>query len=217
MLRSDPSDSQALAELQKLGPAILGTPEAALALDEARQQLRGRGASDTAVKLYDLELEHAGGERLAELLVAKGQVVFDDLLNADTSIQCIDEALQLQPDNPHTRELLEHLEQVKAHWEQIVDKYLEEAEATTEPRLATMLYRAAAETYARYKPGASEVESLLRKALEVDAKNNRAALQLARLLGIRSAGRNCESTSSPALKWPTKSKCARLVGSVSPI
>ena len=33
MLRSDPSDSQALAELQKLGPAILGTPEAALALD----------------------------------------------------------------------------------------------------------------------------------------------------------------------------------------
>tara|TARA_R110002073_G_scaffold24260_9_gene82156 strand:- start:70410 stop:81644 length:11235 start_codon:yes stop_codon:yes gene_type:complete len=183
MLRSDPSDSQALAELQKLGPQVLGTPEAALAFDEARQQLRGKGASDTAVKLFDLELEHADGERQAALLVGKGQVVFEDLLNADTSLQCMNEALQLQPDNTDVKEMLAHLEQVQVHWEQIVEKYIEEAEATTEPRLATMLYRAAAETYARYSPGASEVETYLRKALEVDAKNNRAALQLARLLG----------------------------------
>ncbi len=183
MLRSDPSDSQALAELQKLGPQVLGTPEAAIAFDEARQQLRGKGASDTAVKLFDLELAHAGGERQAALLVGKGQVVFEDLLNADTSLQCMNEALQLQPDNTEVKELLTHLELIQVHWEQIVDKYIEEAEATTEPKLATTLYRAAAETYARYSPGASEVETYLRKALEVDAKNNRAALQLARLLG----------------------------------
>lgn len=183
MLHSDPSDSQALAELQKLGPQVLGTPEAAIAFDEARQQLRGKGASDTAVKLFDLELEHAGGDRQAALLVGKGQVVFEDLLNADTSLQCMNEALQLQPDNADVKELLTHLEQIQVHWEQIVDKYIEEAEATTEPKLATTLYRAAAETIARYNPGAPEVESHLRKALEVDAKNYRAALQLARLLG----------------------------------
>ncbi|MCP4444187.1 MAG: tetratricopeptide repeat protein [Myxococcales bacterium] len=183
MLRSDPSDSQALAELQKLGPAVLGSPEAVLALDETRQQLRGKGASDTAVKLFDLELEHAEGERQAALLVGKGQVVFDDLLNADTSLECMTLALRLQPENEQVKAQLEHLEQVKVHWEQIVEKYIEEAEATTEPTLAATLYRAAAETFARYQPGASEVETYLRKAIEVDAKNFRAALQLARLFG----------------------------------
>ena len=44
MLNSDPSDAQALAELQKLPPAVLGSPEAANALDEARVSLRGKGA-----------------------------------------------------------------------------------------------------------------------------------------------------------------------------
>ena len=69
MLNSDPRDAQALAELQKLPPAVLGSPEVASALDEARVSLRGKGAAETAVQLFDVELAHAGTERQAELLL----------------------------------------------------------------------------------------------------------------------------------------------------
>jgi tetratricopeptide (TPR) repeat protein len=182
MLNSDPGDTQALAELQKLPPAVLGSPEAASALDEARVSLRVKGAAETAVHLYDVELAHVGGERQAKLLLGKAQVVFEDLLNAGSGVACLDEALRLQPGLLEAQDLLKHLELVKTHWEEIVEKYLAEAEATTEKTLATTLYRAAAETYARYRPEAAECEEYLRKALEVDPTNQRAATQLSRLL-----------------------------------
>jgi tetratricopeptide (TPR) repeat protein len=182
MLNSDPGDAQALAELQKLPPAVLGSPEAANALDEARVSLRVKGAAETAVHLFDVELAHVNGERQAELLLGKAQVVFEDLLNAGSGVACLDEALRLQPGLREAQDLLKHLELVKTHWEEIVEKYLVEAEATTEKTLATTLYRAAAETYARYRPEANECEEYLRKALEVDPTNQRAAMQLSRLL-----------------------------------
>ncbi len=182
MLNSDPGDAQALAELQKLPPAVLGSPEAANALDEARVSLRVKGAAETAVHLFDVELAHVEGERQAELLLGKAQVVFEDLLNVGSGVACLDEALRLQPGLREAKDLLKHLELVKTHWEEIVEKYIAEAEATTEKTLATTLYRAAAETVARYRPEADECEEYLRKALQVDQTNQRAAMQLSRLL-----------------------------------
>lgn len=182
MLHSDPSNAWALSELQKLGPSILSTSEVADALDKARTQLLGRGASETAVELFDVELEHAEGERQANLLFAKGVVVFDDLLKVESGLECMGEALRLQPENQATQDKITHLEEVKANWQAIVEKFVEEAEATTESSLATSLYRAAAETYGRYQPDAVEIEEYLRKALEIEPGNVRAQAQLARLL-----------------------------------
>ena len=51
------------------------------------------------MQLYDVELAHVEGERQAELLLGKAQVVFQDLLNAGSGVACLDEALRLQPGN----------------------------------------------------------------------------------------------------------------------
>src|SRR5690606_35681021 len=54
--------------------------------------------------------------------------------------------------------------------------------ASTDRSLATGLYGSAAEAYVRFDPASSEAETYLRKAIEVDPKNSRAAFHLARLL-----------------------------------
>ncbi|MBL4634953.1 MAG: hypothetical protein JKY56_13860 [Kofleriaceae bacterium] len=182
MLHNDPSNAWAISELQKLGPSILTTSEVTMALESARTELLERGSSEAAVELFDVELAHAEGERQANLLFAKGVVVFDDLLEVETGMKFIGEAVRLHPGNTEAQQRLEHLEKVKANWQAIVEKYIEEAEATTESSLATSLYRAAAETYGRYQPDADEIEELLGKALEIDANNMRAQAQLSRLL-----------------------------------
>ncbi len=182
MLNSDPDNAFALTALQNLGPEVLDTSEVALAMDDTRKHLRERGASETVVHLYDVEIAYAKGDRLAELLLGKSEVVFDDLLNVKTGIELLAEVVRLSPENDIARERLEHLEQVEIHWQAIVEKYVVEAEATTESSLATSLYRAAAETCARYSSGASEIEEYLSKSLEIDPANHRAGMLLAQLL-----------------------------------
>ena len=60
MLNSDPSDARALAELQKLGGTIIGSPEASSALDEARQHLNPdefRWYTERRASLEKIEVE----------------------------------------------------------------------------------------------------------------------------------------------------------------
>src|SRR5690606_24658043 len=68
------------------------------------------------------------------------------------------------------------------HWRKFAEKFLQEAYASTDRNLATGLYRSAAEQYVRFAPDAPEAEQYLRKALEIDPKNSKAAFHLARLL-----------------------------------
>src|SRR5690606_3134898 len=73
------------------------------------------------------------------------------------------------------------------NWKKFAAKYVDEAKASTDRKLTTSLYLTAAENWARYAPGRPEIEQYLRRSLDADPHNRKAALHLERLL--RAAGR----------------------------
>ena len=79
---------------------------------------------------------------------------------------------------------------VRANWEPISRRYLQQAEAAKDPALASSLYGSVAELHLKYQPGDPEGEAQLRKSLELDAGNRRSGGHLERLL--RAAGRTDE-------------------------
>src|SRR5262249_6360081 len=153
------------------------------ALDEARRTFRERGELELVSHLFDVELAATTEpERQADLLLEKGMLLFEELFDEGGAVQSFRRVLDRRPEDPNAHEWLAHAGLLRENWERIVRKYLEEAEASTARQLTTDLFMKIAEAYARYRPGAPEVEGYLRRALEVDPKNRRAAAHLERIL-----------------------------------
>jgi tetratricopeptide (TPR) repeat protein len=186
-LDSDPTNEQALSALVHLAAAgdkgPLSQPNAARALDEARRTFRERGELDLVRHLFDVELAAVPDrDRVADLLLEKGRLLFEELFDERGAVESFQRVLEYRPDDPTAAELLAHIGLLRVNWERIVAKYLEEARASTDRQLTTNLFVSVAESYARYRPGAPEIEVHLRKALEVEPKNRRAAAHLERIL-----------------------------------
>ncbi|HKE15362.1 MAG TPA: tetratricopeptide repeat protein [Kofleriaceae bacterium] len=182
ILTSDPTNDQAQSALEKLLP-VLANRDAQSALDATRESLRERGQLELVEKLFDVEIQAVHDvARRADLLRRKGQLYVEDLLNEENAIECFRRVLELRPGDEDAQEVLAHLDLLRANWRKVVAKYLDEARGSTDRRLTTALYLSAAETTARYHRGAPEVEEFLRRALEVDPSNRRAATHLERLL-----------------------------------
>ncbi len=179
----DPTDETALAALESLANNELSTPEAAEALDSARNALRERGELEVVARLFDVEINAAENDaRRADLLLAKGHFCADDLLNEESAVACFKRVLDLRPNDEDAQEELAHLDLVRDNWKKIVQKYIDEAKVSTDRQLTTSLYLSAAEHYSRYEPDSKKVETYLRKALDVEPRNRRAATHLERLL-----------------------------------
>lgn len=195
-LDGDPHNAQALSALVRLAAAGgdkggLAQPNAAHALDEARKTFRERGEMDLVARLYDVELAATGDrDRRADLLLEKGRLLYEELFDETEATECLQRVLELRPEDAGAQELLAHIGLVRANWQKIVKKYLEEARVSTDRQLSTRLYLSVAESYARNQPDAPEVETYLRKALEVEPRNRLANAHLERLL--RKAGRWAE-------------------------
>lgn len=183
ILSTDPDDPQALTALENMGAQIATTPEAGGAFDEARKALRERGELDVVARLFDVEINAVTDQsRRADLLLEKGHLLADDLLNEESAVECFNAVLEIRPEDEDAQETLAHFGLVRENWKKIVEKYLDEAKVSTDRQLTTSLYLSAAEHYARYEASANEVETYLRKALEVDGRNRKAAIHLERLL-----------------------------------
>jgi tetratricopeptide (TPR) repeat protein len=185
VLTREPENPEALAAVEKLTQE-LGNGHSAVAaqrLGEARLSMRDRGDYEIALRLLDLELTltHNPDER-ANLLFEKAKLLDDELLREPEAIACLNEVLQLRPEDASASEMLSHIALVSPNWQKIVKKYVDEAKASTDRSLATSLYLSAAEIYARHEPAALEVEQYLRKSLEVEPRNRRTAGHLERIL-----------------------------------
>lgn len=186
ILDSDPRNDQALLGLAELGGTVLNNPDVTRALEEVRKALRERGEIEVVARLFDIELHAAESDaRRADLLLAKGHLYAEDFLSDDQAVACFTRVLEIRPDDEDAQEVLANMDLVRQNWQKIVAKYLEEARVATDRQLCTSLYLSAAETCARYQPDAPEVEQHLRKALEVDPRNRRAARHLERMLRSR--------------------------------
>jgi len=188
ILDTDPGNDGALDALAAIASAELATPDAAKAFDEARDTLVERGELETVERLFDVEIEKVDDNaRRADLWLKKGHLYADEFLNERSAVECFNRVLELRPDDESAQEVLAEIGLVRDNWQKIVEKYLDEARVSTDRQLTTSLYLSAAETYARYQEAVEPVEEYLRKALEVEPRNRRAAHHLERLL--RTAGR----------------------------
>nr|MDQ3299360.1 hypothetical protein [Myxococcota bacterium] len=182
VLEHDPDDAQALAALvesARQAPADVRTARFAA----ARKALGTRGRPDTVAQLIDAELAATAElDRQIDLLLEKGMVLDGELLDAAGARAAFEQVLALRPDDSMAKEAIAELDVAAQNWQKFADKYIKEASASTDRSLATGLYVSAAEAFVRFAPTATEAEGYLRKALEIDPKNTKAAFHLARLL-----------------------------------
>lgn len=183
LLDSDPDDANVLAALADTATRGLD-PTGAQALGHAKKSLRERGRHDVALRLLDVELAATNGPRRADLLVEKGQLLDEELLDEPAAARCYEEALGVRPDDEVAAEALQQmaLNRANENWKKFAAKYVDEAKASTDRKLTTGLYLTAAENWARYAPGSPEIEQYLRRSLDADPHNRKAALHLERLL-----------------------------------
>ncbi|HUQ07321.1 MAG TPA: hypothetical protein VM261_32740, partial [Kofleriaceae bacterium] len=185
LLDSDPDDANVLAALADSANRGLDQ-HGAQALGHAKKSLRERGRHDVALRLLDVELAATKGPRRADLLVEKGQLLDEDLLDEPAAARCYEEALGVRPDDEVAAEALQQmaLNRANENWKKFAAKFVDEAKSSTDRKLTTSLFLTAAENWARYAPGSPEVEQYLRRSLDADPHNRKAATHLERLLRI---------------------------------
>ncbi|MES1204850.1 MAG: hypothetical protein ABUS79_02830, partial [Pseudomonadota bacterium] len=185
-LQIDPDNTQALSALKGLKPgngAGADPDVLARALADARRWHRERGDFELCLQLMDLELPWTSDKaRRAELLHEKGRVLADELLRDEAAQACLREALVNVPGHAASTEDLAQMALIAGNWQPIASRYLKQAEAATDPQMASSLFGSVAEMYLKYRPAAPEGETYLRRSLELDPKNRRASQHLERFL-----------------------------------
>ncbi|HEY0190654.1 MAG TPA: tetratricopeptide repeat protein [Kofleriaceae bacterium] len=179
-LEHDPDDAQALAGLSEAARNASNDTRVQR-FAQARKVLGTRGRPDIVVQLIDAELAATTDPaRQADLLLEKGMALDSELLDVPAARAAFEQVKQLRPDDAMAAEALDDLDVTASNWQKFADKFIKEADASTDRGLATGLYVSAAETYVRFQPDAAEAEQYLKRALEVDARNGKAAFHLAR-------------------------------------
>ncbi|MEO8548695.1 MAG: tetratricopeptide repeat protein, partial [Kofleriaceae bacterium] len=185
VLEHDPDDSQAMeaiAAVARPAPADLRASRFAA----TRKLLANRGRPDTVVALIDVELAATDDkQKQADLLLEKGMVLDGELLDVPAAHAAFASVLELRKNDAMALEALEELNVAEENWQKFAQKYVQEASASTDRSLATGLYVSAGEAYVRFAPEGPEAEQYLRKALEIDPRNGKAAFHLARMLRRR--------------------------------
>ena len=197
VLDAEPDNREALAILDEASAhggngqaqaAGGAAPAQALqAVADARRAHRERGDFELVAKLIDCELawlpSDTKPEQRADLLVERGKLFADELLDDGEAVRSLERVLQLRPGDATAEETLSHIALVRDNWQKIVKKYLEEAKESTDRALTTSLYLSVAELYAKYGgvEGKKHVEAYLQQALEVEPRNGKASTRLERI------------------------------------
>jgi len=181
-LEAEPVNAELLTKLQNLVEQVDPDDEVAQLLDSSSERMAASGEAEAALALLELVERFAKtDDERADLLYRKGRLLEEDLLDEEKAIGCYERLLELRPDDSGAEERMSHINLVRENWEKIVQKYRDEAEASTDDALTTSLYRSIAEIYQKNTPGSPEVEQFLNKSLEVDPNNNKSGFHLERL------------------------------------
>ncbi len=193
-LQLRPDDAQALQALKAVHPGNGAGIEAdalSKALADARRWHREHADFELCLELIDLELGFTTGDaRRADLLHEKGRLLSDELLRDEAGQAAVQQALEAVANHKASAESLAQMTLVRANWEPISRRYLQQAEQAKDPALASSLHGSVAEFYLKYRPTGPEGEAHLRKSLELDAGNRRSTAHLERIL--RETGRRDE-------------------------
>jgi golgin subfamily B member 1 len=190
-LQDDPDNEAAWTELSE----VLTSPESSAAngeverlLGRARARHEQRREWSAVARLLDLELSFATGTPVEAPMQAELARVFqDELVDAERAARAYRRLLEVRPDDTAAAEALEADEAKRAKWQDLVSRYLAEADAAGDPAFRSDLLASAADVTYRYgrsprEPGDNEatrasnepVLAHLEKALALDPRNRRA-------------------------------------------
>ena len=178
----DPDDAQTLDALTGAARACPAEQREAY-FAASRKSLASRGRHDAVVALLDVELAvTTDASRKADLFLEKGMVLDAELCDLAGAHGAFASVLELRKNDSMAMEALQELTVAEENWKKFAAKYVQEATASTDRGLQTGLFVSAAETFLKFAPDAPEAEAHLKKALEIDPKNQKAAFHLTRLL-----------------------------------
>jgi hypothetical protein len=174
-LQLRPDDRQALQELKAVHPgngAGIDAEALSSALSAARRWHREHADFELCLELIDLELVFTTAPaRRADLLHEKGRLLSDELLRDEAGQAAVRAALEAVPGHKPSSEALAQMTLVRANWESISKRYLQQAESSKDPTLASSLHASVAEFHLKYRPAGSEGVAALRMSLVLDPGN----------------------------------------------
>ena len=193
-LQDDPDRGEAWSELRgALGGSIdMGADELGKLFDAARRAHENRHEVEAVAGLLQIEVEASKGTpREPELLSELARVLDEDLLEDKAALAAYQRLLTLLPDDRRATEAIERSTAKRAKWRDLVERYVQEAHASSETAFRSSLLVGAAEVAYRFGRDdekrlpaheVGEVLTLLGQALELDPKSRRAEMLLERLL-----------------------------------
>jgi tetratricopeptide (TPR) repeat protein len=207
LLQDDPDHEQAYLDLKEaLGsgqPDGMSSEAARTLLAQARRAHEARREHDAVASLLELEVLLAQGNGAeVDLLRELARVTDEDLFDDTRAEEVYGRMLAITPGDENVEEALERTRAKRAKWNDLVARYVQEANGAGEARLKASLLVSAAETAYRYGRAAlasekgakkklaalqSETITRLEEALKIDAKNKRAGALLERI--YREAGK----------------------------
>ncbi|MGD0530023.1 MAG: hypothetical protein ABSE49_33115, partial [Polyangiaceae bacterium] len=191
LLQDDPDHGQAWQQLKAEveGDPGMNPEELGKLLEAARRAHDLRRETEAVGRMLAIETAAArGGPREAELVAELARVRDEDLLDDTGAREAYELLTALRPGDASAAEAVERADAKRGKWQDLVERYGQEAKQAADPTFRSSLLVTAAEVTYRFgraagdAEAATRIEGLLREALTVDPKNRRAEMLLERLL-----------------------------------
>lgn len=200
LLQDDPDDSVAWQRLrtETAGDTGMSAEELGKLLVAARRAHESRREHEAVAKLLAIEVAVARGTgREADLQADLAHVLDEDVLDDSAARAAYKRLLELRPSARHAAEAIERAEAKRAKWREVLERYVQEAQASDDDAFKSSMLVSAAEIAWRFGRGGdgssagdagsiANVEDhalkLLRDAVQHDARNQRAETLLERIL-----------------------------------
>ncbi|MFO0763004.1 MAG: tetratricopeptide repeat protein [Byssovorax sp.] len=179
-LQDDPENEAAwneLAEAVTAPSAAVSNADIERLLGAARARHEQRREWAPVARLLELEIAFASGTAVEAPMQAElARIYQDELVDAGKALAAYKRLLALRPGDPTAEEAIEDDEAKREKWSELAARYLSEAEKG-EAGFASSLFASAADVTFRYGGAEGRAAAIqhLEKALELDAKNRRAA------------------------------------------
>jgi tetratricopeptide (TPR) repeat protein len=191
LLQDDPDHGHAWQQLRAEveGDPGMNPEELGNLLEAARRAHDGRRETEAVGRMLAIESAAArGGPREADLVAELARVRDEDLLDDTGAREAYEMLTALRPGDASAAEAVERADAKRGKWQDLVERYGQEARQAADPTFRSSLLVTAAEVTYRFGRAAGDdkaagrIEGLLREALAVDTKNRRAEMLLERLL-----------------------------------
>ena len=180
-LQQDPENDEALESLAALADdaSSIDDDDARL-LDRARQGHDARAEYRAVAQILDVEarlVAEDDPDRAAMCLKELGRIYREELLDDGSAKQAYERALAHRPGDDEVQEALEQIEQAEQKWDDIVARFIEEANNASDPTLKSSLLVSAATLVWKYRSAGrdEQVDDLFAEALGAAGSNARAA------------------------------------------